>query len=141
MRERGKLADLRSAAKSSIAGSRAAGRMEDSHWLCPLEDGRKKGSQREGMLENFSLGSYLLLVDYTSRLQRSGKARLTTEVANIFERLGTSSEYWDQRLQKMFGKPRMFGNYFSTNVDRLRQIATHRGVHHVDNSVTLESAG
>ena len=140
-RESGKLKSLRAAAKGSIAGSRTAGRVEESHWLCPLEDLRKKGSTREGMLENFSLGSYLLLVDFTSRLCRSGKASLSPEVAGIFDRLGTSSEYWEQRLSKMFGKPRLMGNYFSTNADRLRQIAAHRGVHHVDNSVTLESPG
>ena len=31
-----------------------------------------EGTLREGMLEGFSLGSYLLLVDYTSRLDSPG---------------------------------------------------------------------
>ncbi len=35
-----------------------------SHWLCPIEDRRRLDSAREGMLEGFSLGSYLLLVDF-----------------------------------------------------------------------------
>ena len=34
------------------------------HWLCPIEDWRRLNSSREGMLEGFSLGSYLLLVEF-----------------------------------------------------------------------------
>lgn len=37
--------------------------MEESLWLCPMEDRRRDGSLREGLLEGFSLGSYLLLID------------------------------------------------------------------------------
>ena len=77
-----------------------SGRVEESHWLCPFEDRRRQDSSREGMIEGFSLGSYLLLVDYTSRLCRNGKARVSRDVAGIFERLGTSSKLWEQRLRK-----------------------------------------
>ena len=49
------------------------------------------GSDREGKQEPFSLGSYLLLVDYTSRLCRSGKARVDKEIASILERIGSSA--------------------------------------------------
>ena len=35
-----------------------------------------EGTLREGMLEGFSLGSYLLLVDYTSRLDSPGDTQL-----------------------------------------------------------------
>lgn len=136
-----KLADLKAAARNSIAGSRAAGRLEESHWLCPLEDLRSKGSSREGMLENFSLGSYLLLVDYTSRLCRAGKARLSREVTGILDRLGTTAEFWQQRMKKLFGKPRLLGSYFSTSAERLKEIAARRGVHHVDNEISLARAG
>jgi len=52
----------------------------------------------EGLLEGFSLGSYLLLIDYTSRLWRQGKARVNREVATILERLGTRAEVWGQRI-------------------------------------------
>jgi hypothetical protein len=44
------------------------------------------------MLEGFSLGSYLLLVGYTSRLCRQGKARVSREVASILDRLGNQRE-------------------------------------------------
>lgn len=59
------------------------------------------------MLEGFSLGSYLLLVDYTGRLCRQGKARLSREVASILERLGTGAEVGGQRIRKLFGKARL----------------------------------
>jgi REP element-mobilizing transposase RayT len=140
-KSKGKLTDLKAAAKGSIAGSRVAGRLEESHWLCPLEDRRHKGAAREGMLENFSLGSYLLLVDYTSRLCRNGKARVSREVAGILERLGTSADFWEQRLKKLFTRSRLLGTYFATDRERLRQLAARRGVHHLDNLVAVPAGG
>ena len=139
-KEAGKLEDLRAAAKGSVAGSRAAGRLEESHWLCPLEDRRKKGSPREGMLENFSLGSYLLLVDYTSRLCRTGKARVSEEVAGILDRLGTSADYWEQRLKSLFGQTRILGSHFAFHRDRLRELAQRKGLHHLDNTISLATS-
>ena len=52
------------------------------------------------MLEGFSLGNYLLLVDYTGRLFREGKAAISGEVAEIMQRLGTAAETWQVRLEK-----------------------------------------
>jgi hypothetical protein len=49
-------------------------KFEDSHWLCPIEDRRPLDSLREGMLEGISLGNFLLLVDFTGRAFRDGKA-------------------------------------------------------------------
>jgi hypothetical protein len=43
------------------------------------------------MLEGFPLGSYLLLVDYSGRLFRQGKAMISWELAEIFERIGTTA--------------------------------------------------
>jgi REP element-mobilizing transposase RayT len=137
----GRLEDVKAASRGSVAGSRALGKLEASHWLCPVEDLRAKGSSREGMVEGFSLGSYLLLVDYTSRLCRKGKARLSGELAGIFERLGTSPELWQRRLKALLGKRRLMGSYFATKVDRLHAIAAQRGLHHVDNAVPLAGSG
>ncbi len=53
-----------------VAGSTASAGLEDTIWLCPVEDRRKLDSAREGMLEAFSLGSYLLLVEYTGAVPR-----------------------------------------------------------------------
>jgi len=130
---KGKLADLKAAESGSVAGSRAAGDVEEDLWLCPVEDRRRLGSHREGMLEGFSLGSYLLLVDYTSRLYRQGKARVSREVASILDRMGTSAEVWGQRTQRLFSKTRLLGSYFTTDRERLRELARKRGVHHLDN--------
>jgi len=130
---KGKLAELKAAESCTVAGSRAAGEVEEDLWLCPMEDRRRQGSTREGMLEGFSLGSYLLLVDYTSRLCRHGKARVSREVASILERLGTSADVWGHRIQRLFEKTRLLGSYFCTDRERLRELARKRGQHHLDN--------
>ena len=133
---KGRLEALKAAAGGSVAGSQAAGEVEEDLWLCPMEDRRRQGSQREGLLEGFSLGSYLLLVDYTSRLCRAGKARVSGEVASILDRLGTSAEVWGHRIRKLFEKARLVGSYFCTDRERLRELARQRGVHHLDNLVS-----
>jgi len=84
----GRTEDLKAAGQGSVAGSNASAGLEEAHWLCPIEDRRQLDSSREGMLEGFSLGSYLLLVDYTGRLFREGKAAVSRKVAGILERLG-----------------------------------------------------
>ncbi len=53
------------------------------------------------MLEGFSLGNYLLLVDYTGWIFRESKAVISREVAAIFDRLGSSAEAWRARLEKL----------------------------------------
>jgi hypothetical protein len=130
---KGKLAELKAAESGSVAGSRTAGNVEQDLWLCPVEDRRRQGAPREGMLEGFSLGSYLLLVDYTSRLCRQGKARVNREVASILDSLGISAATWSQRIQGLFSKSRLLGSYFTTDRKRLRELAKSQGVHHLDN--------
>lgn len=132
-RDEGQLAVLKEAARNSVAGSRAAGNVEQKHWLCPLEDRRRSGTAREGMVEGFSLGSYLLLVDYTGRLCRNGKARIGREVASILERLGTNADVWEHRIKRLFSQSRLLGSYFATDRQRLRDLAARRGLHHLDN--------
>ncbi len=53
----GTTAQLEAAKNGSVAGSRAAAGLEDSLWLCPIEDRRGLDSTREGMMQSFSLGS------------------------------------------------------------------------------------
>ena len=132
-RAKGGLQALKAAKVGSVEGSRVVGNVEQDLWLCPVEDRRRQGARREGMLEGFSLGSYLLLVDYTSRLCRQGKARVGPEVASILHRLGTSPDVWTQRVGELFSKTRLFGSYFATDRERLRDLARQRGVHHLDN--------
>jgi hypothetical protein len=63
---------------------------------CRIEDERRLDSRREGMVEGLCLGSYLLLVDYTGRVFREGKAATSREAAEIFERLLTSRNLADE---------------------------------------------
>jgi len=140
-RRQGQLGALSAAAKGSVAGSRALGALEESHWLCPLEDRRRQGGVREGMFESCSLGSYLLLVDYSSRIWREGKARVAPAVAGIFERLGTSPEYWDARLRQLLKRERLLGNHFAASRQRLQALAQQKGVHHLDNTIRLSTVG
>ena len=127
-----RISDLKAAEQGSVAGSNASAGLEDPLWLCPIEDRRRLDSSREGMLEGLSLGSYLLLVDYTGRLFRDGKATISAELAGIFERLGTSSDRWWARLQKL-SQGRLLGRFFAATRERLREVARGLGVHHLAN--------
>ncbi len=123
----GRTGDLKEAQKGSVAGSAAAAGLEDSHWLCPIEDRRGMDSSREGMIEGFSLGNYLVLVDYTGRLFRQGKAAISREVAGIFERIGTTAETWQARMQKL-SEGRLLGRFFAASRQRLREVAQRLGL-------------
>jgi hypothetical protein len=83
----GRAGDLKAAKHWSVAGSNSSKDLEESIWLCPMENRHKLDSSRVGMLEGFSLGSYLILVDYTGRLFRDGKAAISAELTAILERL------------------------------------------------------
>jgi hypothetical protein len=132
LKAQGKTAQLEAATDGSVAGSRAAAGLEESLWLCPIEDRRRSDSSREGMLEGFSLGSYLLLVDYTGRLFRKGKAAISAELAGIFDRLGSSAESLRVRLEKL-RTGRLFGRFFAASRERLREIAERLDVRRVAN--------
>ena len=115
-----------------MAGSAAAAGLEESHWLCPIEDRRRLDSAREGMVEGFSLGNYLLLVDYTGRLFRDGKAVLSREVAEILDRLGSSADHWQARLEKL-RHGRLLGRFFASRRKRLKEVAEQLGLRRVPN--------
>ena len=132
VKAQGRTDDLKAAEQGSVAGSAASAGLEESIWLCPIEDRRRLESSREGMLEGFSLGSYLALVDFTGRLFRDGKAVISAEVAGILARLGSSAERWHSRLEKL-KTGRLLGRFFAASRDRLREVATRLGVHHLAN--------
>ena len=116
----------------NVAGSQAAAGLEESPWLCPIEDRRGLDSTREGMMQGFSLGSYVKLVDYTGRLYRQGKASISAELAGIFERLGCNAQSWQNRMEKL-RHGRLLGRFFATARAKLREIAERLGVRHVVN--------
>jgi hypothetical protein len=105
---------------------------EESSWLCPIEDRRRLDSPREGMHEGFSLGSYLLLVDYTGRMFREGKAVISAELSGILERLGSNADRWWSRIETL-SKGRLLGRFFAASRERLREVARALGVHHLAN--------
>ena len=84
------------------------------------------------MLEGFSLGSYLLLVDYTGRLFRRGKAALSREVAEIFERLGTAANAWQARFAAL-RRGRLFGRFCAASRERLREVGDRLRLRRVPN--------
>jgi len=53
------------------------------------------------MLEGSSLSSHLALVDDTGRRFREGKAAIPRELAGIRERVGTTAETWQARLEAL----------------------------------------
>ena len=128
----GKTAQLEAAADGSVAGSCASAGLEESLWLCPIEDRRRLDSCREGMLEGFSLGSYFLLVDYTGRLYRKGKAAISAELAGVLDRLGSNAESWRARMDKL-RSGRLFGRFFAASRERLREVAARLDVRRVAN--------
>ena len=128
----GRTEDLKAARSGSVAGSARAAGLEDAHWLCPIEDRRRLDSVREGMVEGFTLGSYLLLVDYTGRLFREGKASISRELSAVFERLGSSADSWQARLLKL-SAGRLLGRFFASTRQRLREVAERIGAHHLAN--------
>jgi REP element-mobilizing transposase RayT len=130
--EQGRVADVQAAARGSVTGSRAAAKLEEALWLVPIEDRRRLDSEREGMLEGFSLGNYLLLVEHTGRMVREGKAMISAELAGIFERLGSSADAWQSRMNKLLGG-RLLGRFFAARRDCLREAASTLGVHHLAN--------
>ncbi len=128
----GRLADVRAALRGSISASAASSGLEESLWLVPIEDRRRVDSNREGMLEGFTLGNYLMLVEHTGRLVREGKASISSELADVFQRLGFSAEDWQARLLKLSGG-RLLGRFLSASRERLQLAASKLGVHHLAN--------
>jgi REP element-mobilizing transposase RayT len=128
----GKTAELGAAKRGSVAGSEAAAGLEESLWLCPIEDRRGLDSIREGMMQSFSLGSYVKLVDYTGRLFRQGKASIAAELAGIFQRLGCSPQSWQNRMEKL-RRSSLHGRFFAATRAKLREIAERLGVRRLVN--------
>jgi hypothetical protein len=128
----GRTEDLKAARQGSVAGSAAAAGLEEALWLCPIDDRRRLDSPREGMAEGFLLGNYLLLVDYTGRLFREGKAALSRAVAEILDRLGSSAAQWPTRLETL-RRGRLLDRFFAARRQRLCDLATRLGLRRLPN--------
>ncbi|MEZ6118057.1 MAG: hypothetical protein R3C28_16005 [Pirellulaceae bacterium] len=138
---KGQIDSLKAARLGSVAGGNSIGNLEQDHWLVPIEDRRvrnatdnkvsasrrKSEEVREGMLETFSLGSYLLLVEYTGRLWRNGKANLNAGLKEIFDRIDSSAELLSERIQRMMQANSLRGSFFASTKESLQEFATNRG--------------
>jgi hypothetical protein len=71
-------------------------------------------------------------MEYTGRLFREGKAMISTELAGVFERLGSNAENWQARLRKLTAGP-LLCRFFAASRARLSEIAGRLGVHHLAN--------
>ena len=99
-----------------------------------IEDRRRLDSPREGMFEGLSIGNYLLLVDFTCRIFREGKARISAELAGILDRIGSSAKRWRLGMEKL-RDGRSFGRFFAVSRDKLREIAQRLNVRRLVNLV------
>lgn len=132
-RELGRLSDLKAARVSSAVAAQRCQGMEAGLWLCPIEDRRARGEEKAGLLEGFSLGSYLLLLDASSRIIRANKARVEPDVQPLLDRLGTTLEAWQTAITAMFSRPFPRGVAFAFDRKKLREAAKKRGCRHVAN--------
>jgi ribosomal protein S28E/S33 len=73
-----------------------------------------------------------LLVEHTGRLVRDKKASISAELADIFERLGTSAELWQARVRRLSGG-RLLGRFLGGSKERLAEVAQRLGVSRVAN--------
>lgn len=131
-RNQGRTHDVAAAANGSIAGSDAARHLEEALWLIPIEDRRRLDSEREGMLESFTLGNYLMLVEYTGRLFRDGKARITANTGDIFQRLQVSSLKWHGEMRRLRGE-RLTGRFIATSAQKLQAASKQFGLSRIVN--------
>ena len=84
------------------------------------------------MFDGLSIGSYVLLVDYTGRLFREGKAAISAKLAGIFDRLGSRAENWQARMEKL-RKGRLYGRFFAASREKLREMAERLNVRRLVN--------
>jgi len=132
-RRQGRWADLLAARGGAALGVSRCRGMENSLWLCPIENRVDAGRTRPGLLEGFSLGNYLLMLDETSRQLRPGKARVNPAADALLERLGTTRARWEATMERLFARPMAWGVAFAFDREKLRAAARQRGCHHLAN--------
>jgi len=121
-KSQGKLAEL----KEGLSTETSRPELERGHWLLPIEDRRRQGDSRAGLLDGFNLSCYLRLVDWTSRVVRNGKARVSGEMKSIFERLHLNAGRWQQTMTLLCGQRKLIGAFAGGSV-RLAKVAERNG--------------
>jgi hypothetical protein len=64
---------------------------------------------------------------HTGRFVRQRKAAISAELAGIFERLGSSAQSWQNRMEKL-RDGRLLGRFFATTRAKPREIAERLGM-------------
>jgi hypothetical protein len=129
----GRTDNLCAANRGSVTAIKTSSQLEDDLWLIPIEDRRSIDSTREGMLSGFTLGNYLMLVEFTGRMVRNGKVSISSDLADIFARMGTTAETWQNRVKRMIGS-RWYGSFIASSRRLLREAANRLGRHHLANA-------
>jgi hypothetical protein len=130
--QQGHVETLKAAESGSMAAQTVCSGLEESLWLCPIEDRRGLASTCDGMVEGLTLGNSLWLVESSGPLFREGKASISGELAGVFARLGSDGESWSARLLKL-SRGRLLGRYFASSRKRLSEVADHLELHHLEN--------
>ena len=100
--------------------------LERGHWLFPIEDQRDgQGEGLAGMLQGISLTGYVQLVDWSSRLLRSGKQSVAADAPPILARLQIDATAWQATLEKLTRSTKKVGSYFGSS-DRLQELAAQQ---------------
>jgi REP element-mobilizing transposase RayT len=121
--------------KDGLSTETSQTEMERTHWLLPIEDRREQGEAVLGLLGGFTFSCYARLLDWTSRLLRTGKARVNPELASIFARLHIDAERWQSTLQSLLRPGKLVGQYFG-RLQNLREMAARHGKRWVKNRGT-----
>ena len=79
-------------------------------------------------------------MEYTGRLFRNEKVRISPAAADVFERLETSPELWYERMKKLLTSTMLRGRLFATDGEKVRSLAEKRGVRHLAN-LALQASG
>jgi len=128
-----KLGDLEKAMTTLLIDPQLTAGVETEGWLMPIEDRRLYKDFQGGMIEGFTLGHYLMLVDMLGRRKRSGKASIPSNAKSIFERLKLSVDSWITQQEKL-GTRRPYGHYYSTDSCHLSDVAKLKGRKHLVNA-------
>ena len=76
------------------------------------------------MVGTFSLGSFVLLVEYSGRLFRNGEAGISSGVRDVLERLGRNPEFW----YEMMKTNQLRGCIFAAKAELVKNVVKKRGV-------------
>jgi hypothetical protein len=75
------------------------------------------------MIDGFPLGNHLLLVDDTGRSLREGKASISSDIAAIFDHLGSAADAWHGRMLRLRSGG-FLGRFLAASRARVRDVAT-----------------